>query len=197
MMGVLGLCVEKVEAGEWELGKLCTTAEKRMAFGPFVGAGNDSDSYASGGNSQVGLANDENTALAEFVGSSLLAFSTALSRLHPLNSIEGAAAPAAATTAGGGGLNMAAAGGSPSHASERHTLSLFRQLAGLLLRLLRTTYPSLLLLAPTQKPAAVGVTEEARVAQGAWRGRSGEEEESRRRRRPRARERMRGRDFFV
>ncbi len=136
ILAVLGQCVGKIEQNEWSLEKLCTTAEQRIAFGPFVGAGSDSDSYASGGNTQVGLANDENTALAEFLGSSLLVFAVALSRLHPTNSIEGAAAHI-----GGGGGSLAAAGGWPSHASARHSQALFRQLAGLLLRLLRKTFP--------------------------------------------------------
>ncbi len=137
ILSVLEQCVAQVEEDAWAPERLCTGADsaQRIAFGPFVGGG-DSNSYASGGNSGVGLANDDNTALAEFLGSTLLAFAAAMSRLHPPNSIEGAAAIAHV-----GGPSFA--GGMASRASERHSLALFRQLAGLLLRLLRKTLPKM------------------------------------------------------
>lgn len=113
VVDMLGRIVEKMERGEWELEKLCTTARKRMAFGPFVGVEHDSDLHTPGVRGQMGLAEDDNTVLAEFFGSSLLIFATALSRLHPLNSIEGHAAAKGGVR---GSWNLAADRDLPSRA---------------------------------------------------------------------------------
>lgn len=135
-------CIARMETGEWPFQSLCLGPDRRLAFGPFVGPGQDKDSYASGGNSQVGLANDENTAFAEFLGSCLLVFVTALSRLHPVDSVEGV------TVEVGGRKSFDThmlVGGAASVTSMRHSLALFQELGSLCARLVRGTFPALIL----------------------------------------------------
>ena len=110
VLSVLENCVVKLEAEEWPLTGLCV--EDRISFTAFLNE--EAGAYSMGGK-------EENTTLAEFLGSAILTFSASMSRLHPLNCNEGY-------------IHM------DTSLSSLRTLTVFRSLGGLLLRLLRGSF---------------------------------------------------------